>query len=288
MKPYQVSMKLLAVLTCFVSIDSMALVSSPVSAGDGRWNVELRSTLERGKIEPNENKASYQSAEIDVHQLSITKGLENTSYGSDHFARVDLKYLKSGEERVGGQIFYGVDTGSVATLSYGFNFVHDPKYTSGIYLSVSPVTNFNKEKFSVPRVDLWSIGFRTSAELSDKVYIEDSIHYGSGIPGEQNSYLAFTHLFALRLDTIVGLPLTLKWGPYAELDTSERTDSQYDAAFSPSGTSDRIRSMKVGVVSSVEFALTKQSYGTVTYVQKLGGYDAPATNAFSLAIGMNF
>lgn len=288
MKTYQVLIKLLAFSISFVSIESMALVSSPVSAGNGLWNVELRSTLERGKIEPNENKASYQPAEIDVHQISITKGLENISYGSDHFARIDLKYLKSGEERVQGQTFYESDNGTVATLSYGFNFAHEPNYTSGFYLSLSPITSFNKEKFSVPRVDLWSVGFRTSAELSDKVYIEDSIHYGAGIPRKQNSYLAFTHLFAFRLNTIVRLPFTLKWGPYAELDTSERTDHQYDTAFSPPGTSDRIRSMKVGVISSVEFALSKQSYSTITYVQKLGGYDAPATNALSLAIGINF
>jgi hypothetical protein len=208
MKSYQVSTKLLAVFTCFVSFESMALASSPISAGDGRWNVELRSTFERGKIEPNENRSSYQSAEIDVHQLSITKGLENFSFGSDHFVRVDLKYLKSSEERVGGQTFYGSDNGSVGTLSYGFNFAHESTYTSGIYFSASPITSFNKEKFSVPRVDLWSVGFRTSAELSDKVYIEDSLHYGSGIPGKQNSYLAFTHLFARRLNTLVQLPLT--------------------------------------------------------------------------------
>lgn len=29
-------------------------------------------------------------------------------------------------------------------------------------------------------------------------------------------------------------------------------------------------------------------YGSATYVQKLGGYDAPATNATAIALGLNF
>ena len=187
-----------------------------------------------------------------------------------------------------GQTFYAADTGHAATLSFGFNFIHDLKFASGLYFSISPIINFNKENFSVSRVDLWSLGFGTSVELNDYFYIEDNLHYGVGIPGKQNSYLAFTHLFALRLDKTVDAPVSIKWGPYAELDTSERKDSRYDAAFSHAGTQDRIRSMKVGVVSAVEFRVTEKMYGSILYVQKLGGYDAPATNAVSLTLGSKF
>jgi hypothetical protein len=276
-------------LFSFFSLQSaLALVTSPSIVGAGGWNVELKSMLERGKIEPNENRSSFQSAEIDVHQLSITKGLEGLSFGSDHFLRLDLKYFQSGEEQVAGQTFYAADTGNAATISFGFNFTHDSQLSSGMYISVSPITNFNQDKFSVPRIDLWSLGFRTSAEINDKFYVEDIVHYGSGIPGKQNSYLGFTHLFALRLNPIIRAPVSVKGGPYAELDTSERTDSKYDSAFSPAGTQDRIRSMKVGVISAIEIQLSEQSYGSVTYVQKLGGYDAPATNATAVAFGFNF
>lgn len=270
------------------SLQANALVSSPSAVSEGQWNVELKSTLERGKIEPNENRSSFQTAEIDIHQLSVTKGVESFSLGSDYFLRLDLKYLKSGAEEVSGQVFYAADTGHAVTLTGGFNLVHDPAYKAGLYFSLTPVAEFNKDKFSVPRVDLWGLGFKSSIELSRTFFIEDSLHYGSGLPGHQNSYLAFTHLFALRLDAAVESQASIKWGPYAELDTSERRDSKYDAAFSPAGTQDRIRSMKVGVISSIEFGLTRETYGSVTYVQKLGGYDAPATTALSIALGANF
>lgn len=268
--------------------ESQALVISPSGVASGNWNIEFKSTLERGKVEPNENRSSFQDAEIDVHQFSVTQRIEGLSFGSDHFLRLDLKYLKSGKEEVAGQVFYDADTGNAATLSGGFNFVHEPTYKSGFYASVTPIANFNNEKFSVPRIDLWGVGFRTLVELGKTFFIEDSLHYGSGIPGNQNSYLAFTHLFALRVNNLVNVPMTIQWGPYAELDTSERRDTKYDAAFSSAGTQDRIRSMKVGVISSIEFSITKDTYGTATFVQKLGGYDAPATNALSFSLGMNF
>lgn len=269
-------------------LQANALVSSPSAVGHGQWNIELKSTFERGKVEPHENRSSFQSAEIDVHQLALTKGVEGFSFGSDNFLRLDLKYLKSGKEEVSGQSFYAADTGHAATLTGGFNLAHDPAYKAGLYLSLTPISEFNKEKFSVPRVDVLGLGFNSSVELNAIFFIEDSLHYGSGIPGHQNSYLAFTHLFALRLDSVIGSQASIKWGPYAELDTSERRDSKYDAAFSAPGTQDRVRSMKVGVISSVEFAITKETYGIATYVQKLGGYDAPATNALSIALGVNF
>jgi hypothetical protein len=48
----------------------------------GNWNIEFKSTFERGKVEPNENRSSFQSPEIHVHQLSATQRIENFSFGS--------------------------------------------------------------------------------------------------------------------------------------------------------------------------------------------------------------
>jgi hypothetical protein len=279
--------KIFAAIGLFPLI-SNALVTSPSGSQTGAWTAEWKSTLERGKVEPNENRSSFQSAQIDVHQLGISKGLDISSYGSDHFARIDLKYFKSSEESVAGQTFYQADTGNALSLSYGFNFVHEPSFAAGVYFSATPLIYFNKDKFSVPRIDLWNLGFKTSVKISDRFFTENNVHYGSGISGKQNSYLAFTNLFGFRLSPESSQAPILKWGPYAELDTSERTDPQYDQAFSPPGNSDRIRSMKIGVVSSIGASISENTYGTLTYVQKLGGYDAPATNAVSLSLGYSF
>lgn len=258
-------------------------MTSPDGSPPGRWNVEWKTVLERGKIEPNENKSSFQDAQIDVHQLGVTKSLDGLRFGADHFARIELKYFKSGSETVGGREFYSTDHGKSVSLSYGFNLVHEPSYTSGIYFSVSPLIDFNTSKFSVPRIDLWNLGFRTSVELSDQLFVEGGLHLGSGIPGKQNPYLAFSNLFALRAAYWI-----LRFGPYAEIDVGERTDAAYDAVYSPIGTQDRIRSVKVGFISGIEMPLSKDLVSSLAYVQKLGGYDAPATNALSFAIETNF
>lgn len=268
--------------------NSLAFVSAPSTAGDKDWSVEAGAVYERGKVEPNENRNSFQSAKIDIYQLGVTKKLKGLEWGSDHYLHLDYKEIRSAKEEVNSQVFYDADQGQVLTASFGFDFVHEPKFKSGAYVQVSPSIRINKDKFSNPRVDVWGVGFKTYLELGDLIYSEDLLHIGSGIPGHQNSYLAWSHLFAAKLERYVGSPVVLKWGPYAELDTSERTDSAYDSAFTPAGTRDRIRSMKVGTISAVEFLLPQDAYGSIGYVQKLGGYDAPATQAFSLKLGINF
>lgn len=281
-------MKKITLLFSFLisSAQSYALVSSPSTVANGEWVIEAKSIFERGKVEPNENKDSYQQAEINIYQLALSHGLTGSSFGSDHYFRVDYRYFTSGKEEAAGQVFYEKDTGNVATLTYGFNLVHEPVYSAGIYASVSPLSSYNKDKFSSPRVDLWALGFRSGLELSPSWFTESSIHYGSGQPGRQNSYLALTNLFGFKLSELVGWPMTLKFGPYAELDTQDRTDTKYDAAFSASGRTDRIRSMKVGTIVAIDINLPSSWFISGGYVQKLGGYDAPATHALYASLGL--
>ena len=269
-------------------LQAHALVSSPSTVTSGEWAIESKSTSERGKVEPNENKDSFQSAKINIYQLSAAYGLSGISFGNDHFLRLDYRYFTSGKEEVGGQVFYEEDTGNAATLTYGFNFVHEPVYSAGMYASVSPLASYNKDKFSSPRVDLWALGLRSGLEFNSNWFTENSIHYGSGQPGRQNSYLAFTNVVGLKLSGATEWPVTLKFGPYAELDLQERADAKYDAAFSAPGRTDRIRSMKVGVIGGVDINLPSNWYLSGGYVQKLGGYDAPATNALFVSVGVKF
>lgn len=280
--------KLFILMVCALQWPSnaAALVSGPSALSAGEWNVEMRTVFERGKIEPNENRASFQSAQIDIYKLTVARGLSDLPFGQDHSVRLDYLRFTSGREAVGAQVFYEQDTGNVATLTYGFNFVHEASYSAGMYLSASPLTNYNQRKFSSPRVDLWALGLKTGLEISEAWILENSVHYGSGIPGRQNAYVAFTQLAGFKFS--LGVPLTLKLGPYAELDMQERVDAEYDAAFSAPGRSDRIRSMKVGTVISLDAKISSKWYLGAGYVQKLGGYDAPATNASFASLGAKF
>lgn len=268
----------------FAGSPAYALVSSPGSVGAGEWGAEAGTVLERGKVEPNENLSSHQPARINILRASISRGIAGPDFGTDHFIRADLKYIDSGREEA-GQLFYDRDRGAAATLTYGFNLLHEENFLAGAYASVSPYIGLNKDKFSLPRVDLFALGLKAGLRAGPSWLIDSSIHFGSGIPSHQNPYIALTQTLGYELSSRLGLPVTVRLGPYAEFDLKDRYDTRYDAAFSPAGRRDRIRSAKFGVLASADISFTQNYFSTVTYVQKLGGYDAPATNALALSIG---
>lgn len=87
-------MRYLLLFCLLVSARSFALVTSPVPLGTNDTLVEVKTIRERGKIEPNENRDSFQSAKIDTYQLSVTRGIENMfSFGQDHFFKIDYRYF---------------------------------------------------------------------------------------------------------------------------------------------------------------------------------------------------
>ena len=272
-------MKHLLFFCLLMPATSFALVTSPVPLGTNDTLVEVKTIRERGKIEPNENQASFQPAKIDIYQLSVTRGLENIfSFGQDHFFKIDYRYFISGKEQ-----FYAEDKGQSLTATYGLNFVHTPGYSAGLYFGVSPLTQFNKDKFSVPRVDLYHFGLTSGSEINSNWFLANSLHFGSGIPGKQNSYASLTNFLGYKAQNLI-----VKFGPYLEFDLNERTDRNYDAAYSAPGRSDRIKAAKFGVLGFVDFAISADSFINVGYVQKQSGYDAPATNALVLGFSTKF
>lgn len=276
------------ILFILVSIRSFGLVTGSSVIDENEKRIELRVTQERGKIEPNENRASFQSAKIDINQLAYTQSIgEIDGWGKDHFFKIDYKAFTSGEESVSNQEFYARDEGKALTLSYGLSFAHELSHVVSFYVSFSPLVDFNKKKFSVPRIDTFSFGIPVSVELNNRWYLEMLTHYGSGLSSDQNSYLSFSNQIGYRFIGVTSRPFFAKYGVYAELDTNERRDANYDQAFSPTGTSDRIRSMKYGTITGLDFDFDRFYVG-LTYVQKLGGYDAPATNAVSFSLGGKF
>ncbi|MCB0362385.1 MAG: hypothetical protein KDD35_06670, partial [Bdellovibrionales bacterium] len=105
---------------------------------------------------------------------------------------------------------------------------------------------------------------------------------------DQNSYLVLDLGFGYRLNHLVKWPFTVLGSLFMEADTSERKDPLYDIAFSPTGTQDRIRSSKYGTLFGAEISLTQRSQLHLAYLQKLGGYDARATQVYTAELGYNF
>lgn len=68
--------KVVCLMICF-SNNSYALVSGPEGSNAGKKSIRLSSQMERGKVEPNENKTSFQSAQIDLFKLRYVQDLKS-------------------------------------------------------------------------------------------------------------------------------------------------------------------------------------------------------------------
>ena len=281
-------MKYIIFTAILISLESIAFVSGPstVNAGENYFLFGVQS--ERGKIEPNENKSSYQDAEIDISRLRYVRGLENLLGLGRSNIYIEYGNFTSGKEQVGSTLFYEKDEGSYLTLGISGDIVHDLDKQFGIYAQISPSRSYNKNKFSNPRLDLYALGLTSAFNITENFFSKNLIHYGSGDGKDQNSYLAVDTGFGYRLNHLVGRQLTLSASLFIEADVSERRDESYDAAFSPVGTQDRIRAFKYGRVIGLDFSLTNQMNLNLNILQKLGGYDARSTQIYTANIGYKF
>jgi len=281
-------MRIFIIAAVLVSNSAMALVSGPSSVDAGEQYFSIGTQAERGKVEPNENKASYQSAQIDIYKLKYVRGLESLPGLSTSNVYFEYGSFSSAQEQVGSTLFYEKDQGAYLTLGFSGDIVHEADKQLGFYAQLSPGRTYNKNKFSNPRLDLFALGLTTSFNVTNNLFQRNLIHYGSGDTPSQNAYLVVDTGFGYRLNQLAGRPLTIAGSLFFEADMTERTDPSYDAAFSPNGTPDRIRAFKYGTLLGVDVALTRKVSLNINYLQKLGGYDARSTQIYTANIGYKF
>lgn len=281
-------MKKILLVFLFICQNSHAFVSGPGSIDVNENFISLSSQVERGKIEPNENKASFQSAQMDIYKLRYVRGLRNF-LGMNHL-NVYIEYgeFSSNKEQVGTTLFYERNLGSFLTVGASGDIVHDLEKQFGIYLQATPIRNYNKDKFSNPRLDVFAFGVTTTAKLTNNFFQKNLIHIGAGDKPNQNSYLAIDTGFGYKLDELANRQLSLSASLFLEADTVERKDERYDAAFSPSGTQDRVRAFKYGTLLGLDMAISKKINLKINYLQKLGGYDARSTQIYTMNLGYKF
>lgn len=281
-------MRIFTIAAVLVSNSAMAFVSGPSSVDAGEQYISIGTQAERGKVEPNENKASFQSAQIDIYKLKYVRGMDNLPGLSSSNVYFEYGSFSSAQEQVGSTLFYEKDQGAYLTLGLSGDIVHEADRQLGLYVQLSPGRTYNKNKFSNPRLDLFAIGLTSAFNVTDKLFQRNLIHYGSGDTPNQNAYLAVDTGFGYRLNHLLGRQFTVTGSLFIEADMTERTDPSYDAAFSPSGTQDRIRAFKYGTLLGVDVALTNKVNMNINYLQKLGGYDARSTQIFAANIGYQF
>lgn len=281
-------MKKLIIASYFLSQVSHAFVAGPGQVNPNENLISIENQSERGKVEPNENRTSFQDAQIDIQKLRYTRGFDQILSINGAQLYAEIGQFKSAKEQVGTTVFYEADQGSYLTLGLTGDLAHSLDKKFGFYFQFSPTRNYNENKFSNPRIDVFAAGLTSSFSITDNLFQKQLIHFGSGDGGTQNSYIAFDSGFGYKLDSLVGRQMTLGGSLFIEADTSQRTDSSYDAAFSPAGTQDRIRAFKYGTVYSADIALANSLSLKLNYLQKLGGYDARSTEILTLNLGYKF
>lgn len=281
-------MKFFLIATLLMSSHSYAFVSGPSSINAGESYLSVGTQAERGKIEPNENRASFQDAQIDIQKLKYVRGIDGLLGLSTSNIYFEYGSFSSSKEQVGSTVFYEKDQGSYFTLGLSGDIVHDPDKQFGFYVQATPSRSYDKNKFSNPRLDLFALGLTSAFNITDHFFQKNLIHYGAGDRSDQNSYLALDVGFGYRLNHLVGRQFTLSGSLFLEADTSERRDASYDAAFSPTGTQDRIRAFKYGTLLGADVAINNLISFNVNYLQKLGGYDARSTQIYTFSVGLKF
>ena len=275
-------------LATFISFNAVALVSGVNAVEEGESRIGIEAQTEGGKIEPNENKASFQDADIKVNRLKYSYGLGDFFKLSNVNINIEYGQFTSKEERVGASLFYPSDAGNYMSVGFSAELVHDADKVLGLYLNVIPTSSYNEKKFSNPRVDLYSLGLNSSFNISENVFQKNLIYYGSGDGQDQNPYLAIDTGFGFRLNKLVKFPLFLFSSLFLEADLKDRYDNSYDAVFSATGTQDRIRAFKYGSLLGLAAEVTNEINITFDYLQKLGGYDARSTQISKMGLSYKF
>lgn len=263
-------------------------VSGPSTVSDNESYFTIGTQIERGKIEPNENKSSYQDAQIDIYKIKYTKGFAGNSLFSRYNIYTEYGIFSSGEEKVASDSFYQSDNGNYVTLGIYGDIFHDLEKQFGIYLQVTPFRNYNEDKFSNPRLDLFSFGIASAHHVTENFFNTNLIHFGSGESSKQNSYFAVNTGYGYKLNELLGRQFTITGSLFFEADSTKRFDASYDSVFSPTGKQDRVQSFKYGTLIAIDFSVSQNFNLSLNSLQKLAGYDARATQIYTATLGYKY
>lgn len=292
--------------------EALALITTPVGGSAGDVDVNVSATLERGQVEPNDDEDSWQSARWEMYTVGVGYTVGDAGALSDLFFRLEYAFYSSPGEVVSAALAPGAlcpravdagceihpsDQGHLISPQLGFNLIHEPDHSLGVFLKGTIPIGVDQRKFVIPRLDLVGGGLIWGQRYAPWLFARSGFFVGSGpASGEQNATIAVFGSFGFEgkrwLPTgDVGLSI----GPYFDGDLTERFDARYDGAFfagvpsqagsapaTPRDTADRVRMMRFGVSLSAYVQLSRSLLIEGGYTQKIFGYDTPATQFFSV------
>jgi hypothetical protein len=288
-----------------------ALIPSPVGGRPGDLDASLRLSLERGKVEPNENEASFQRAQWNMFTLGV--GYTHGAIGPllDVSFRLEATYQDSPaeiNERDNGEVdpancrsgvipgpglcqFHPADRGAFISPSIAWNVLHPGNYSLGFFLTGNVPIGIDFSRFVTQRIDFVGGGVTYGVRMRSWLSVEGRLYVGSGTFGgdnPQNGTIAITQLVGFEAERwLLPWKAGIKIGTYFDGDLfGERTDPNYDAAYTAGypERSDRIRMMRFGLALFPYAQITESLALELGYVQKIFGYDTPATQFFTVGL----
>jgi hypothetical protein len=294
-----------------LSSTAHALIPVPVGGHAGDVDATARVTLERGKVEPNENPASWQKANWELYSVGggytygdagpirdLSFRFEGTWFTAPAERSDPSRGTVAAERCLTGRIpapgqcvFHSADSGVFLTPSVAFNIIHKGDFSFGFFVLGNIPVGIDYRRFVVPRTDFVAGGFQTGTRLTPSFTFESRTYLGSGLKlggGKQNGTIAITNLLGFEASKwLLPWKAGIKGGSYFDGDLfGERSDAAYDAAYTagyPDRT-DRIRMMRFGVVVAPYAQITEHAAIELSFVQKIFGYDTPATKFLSLGV----
>jgi len=300
------------ILSSVLSNDAHALIPTAVGGAPGETDIAARVSLERGLVEPNENQNSWQRARWNMYTVDGGHNFGKVGPLEDFFVRLGYTYIYSpaevserspvlpaqclGRALPGNACeFYPSDTASLITPAVGFNFIHEATFAVGVFVQGNIPLGLDAQKFVQPRVDHIGGGTNVGVRIRPWFSYESRLYFGSGLiesPKRQNATVAIVNVFGFEASKwLLPWKIGIKVGPYFDGDLTSRTDDRYDAAYTAgyaAGVRDRIQMMRFGAAFFPYIQVTDHAVIELSYVQKLFGYDTPATQFFTGGVRVAF
>lgn len=303
------TMMLVGVATLSLAHDVSA--SPPVQAGgeEGEIDVNAVFTGAFGQVEPTERPSTFQSADIKIMSGGVGYTVGELGPLENVYFRVGGSYYTSAAEAVEdptdnlpvGHKFYEADRGGTVSALLATDFVRDPDFTFGVFVTGTVPIGVEFAKFSTPRVHYVGGGSRVLVSLTDpdklfRLGYTSQIFIGSGAyqdDAQHNAAIALTNLFSLEA-AWWALPWRagLGFGPIIEGDLNEHTNTAYRAGYASVTpdlvADDRVRALNVSFAVLPFFHFTDHAVVEGGFVQQLFGYDAAATQIWTAGVRARF
>jgi hypothetical protein len=300
-----------------LAFGSCAVFAAPASAfnhaaigGQDEGEIDINANFigQFGNVEPTERPTTFQDADIKIFNVGAGYTIGEVGPFSQFYVRVDGAYFIAGEESItdpGDELYgtkmFGEDRGGYVTATVSTNFIHEPRYTFGAYLQGTVPIDVSFQKFSSVRLHWIAGGTTVGVFLTDptklvRLAFSNRLFVGSGAYDgdyQHNASAAMTNLFSLEFARwLLPWRMGISVGPYFAADVNEHVNRVYHDAYarlSPDLVEgDRIRSMQLAVAVLPYFEITDHAALELGYVQRLFGYDLPATQYWNAGIRVSF